>query len=164
MSKSTRFVAGIASDTRLSQDMTTNDHSYVVPDLPNLSELITGTYGTPTVSRSKPTRSSRFAPKQANSTRTIGHKQLDAVPIPEDEKQIFAMLKMLQEKTHTLEKEKAEAYKRAAKAEDEMGNRYRFRRSDSALGTSEDEALARKQRQTSLVAEKKRTYALEISP
>lgn len=128
MSKSTRFAAGLASNTRVSQaedqtmDTTSTHHnlSFVVPDIPNLSELVTGTYqyGVPSVSKGGSTRSSRFAAKQNAPPSTTGHRQLDSVPLPEDEKQIFAMLKLLRGKVDVLEREKAVAEKRAEDAEE----------------------------------------------
>ncbi|KAL9619551.1 MAG: hypothetical protein Q9160_005827 [Pyrenula sp. 1 TL-2023] len=175
MSRNTRFAANYASytrtsnleDTATSNSFDNNNRSYVVPELPNLSELVTGTYhdGTPVFARNRTTKPSRFAAKQSTSTWTIGHKELDAVPVPDDEKQIFAMLKLLREKVSNLEKQNAEAERRAEDAEielelqrNEKKDRYRFRRSDSALGTSDDEAVGRAQ--SKLTADKTR---LEVS-
>ncbi|KAL9111360.1 MAG: hypothetical protein Q9227_004237 [Pyrenula ochraceoflavens] len=146
----------------------TDNQSFMLPDLPNLSELISGTYqdGTPVFSRNNTARPGRFTSTSAryHTPRGHSHKQLDAMPIPEDEKQIFAMLKLLQEKVSALEKEKAEIEQRADEMAEENDvllrdkkDRQRFRRSDSALGTSDDEAMGRAQ--SKLATEKTRLEA-----
>ena len=171
--KNTRFGGRYASsrdsqnNTEAHTGLNTVDHqSYILPDLPNLSELVSGTYqdGTPVFSRTNTLRSGRFTSAKQTLSRTVGHKRLDALPVPDDEKQIFAMLKLLQEKVGTLEKEKAAAEQKNEELVEENAvlmkekrDARRFRRSDSALGTSDDEAMGRAQ--SKLAAEKTRLEA-----
>ncbi|OJJ44529.1 hypothetical protein ASPZODRAFT_686138 [Penicilliopsis zonata CBS 506.65] len=90
---------------------TLTHQSFLLPDLPNLSELVSGVYedGTPVYSRQK-TRPTRFVSANAGDTTwTRDHLPLDAVPIPEDEKALFVSLRLLQDKVAELEMAKAEA-------------------------------------------------------
>ena len=80
-------------------DMAEINQSYLLPDLPNLSQLMSGTIpdGTP----------GRFRlaahPALSQTPRGPVHKSIDAVPIPEDEKAIFESLNRLQGKINELE-------------------------------------------------------------
>ncbi|KAJ5095967.1 hypothetical protein NUU61_005323 [Penicillium alfredii] len=91
--------------------------SFLLPDLPNISELVSGVYedGTPVFSRQQKMRSTRFVPLEQDATDvslTREHMPLDAVPIPEDEKALFVSLRLLQDKVSELEMFKSEAEKR----------------------------------------------------
>lgn len=90
--------------------------SFLLPDLPNLSELVSGVYedGTPVYTRQAKARSTRFVSpaEAADVSQTRGHFPLDSVPIPEDEKVLFVSLKLLQEKVADLEFAKSETEKK----------------------------------------------------
>ena len=123
--------------------------SFLLPEIPNLSELVTGIFedGTPVFSRHGKSRASRFS----NKTRTprsarhaAKHLPINEVPVLEEEQQIYASLKILQEKLGEMEVERME--NRAALQELQSKNQAlerersesrRWRRSDSALGASE---------------------------
>ncbi|KAL1964598.1 hypothetical protein VTN77DRAFT_6772 [Rasamsonia byssochlamydoides] len=86
--------------------------SFLLPDLPNLSELVSGVYedGTPVFPRQSKSRATRFvSPPGQDLTHTQDHLPVDAVPIPEDEKALFVSLKLLQDKVAELEFAKSEA-------------------------------------------------------
>lgn len=91
--------------------------SFLLPDLPNISELVSGVYedGTPVFSRQHKMRSTRFVSPPHHATDvslTREHIPLDAVPIPEDEKALFVSLRLLQDKVAELEMFKSDAEKR----------------------------------------------------
>ena len=95
-------------------------HSFMLPDLPDLTELVSGTRrdGTPVFSRSAKARS-RFAglPNSdrnggGGSRAAVNHIPIESVPIPADEKAIFASLQLLREKVTELELYKVEADKK----------------------------------------------------
>ena len=100
-----------------SRQATANDtmthQSFLLPDLPNLSELVSGVYedGTPVYSRQNKMRSTRFvSPPNDGGDASISrqHIPLDAVPVPEDEKALFVSLRVLQERVSELEHDKSE--------------------------------------------------------
>lgn len=107
---------------------TSNDHtntmgdtmtrqSFLLPDLPNISELVSGVYedGTPVFPRQHRMRSTRFVSPPHDGTEVSisrEHMPLDAVPIPEDEKALFVSLRLLQDKVAELEMYKSEAERR----------------------------------------------------
>ncbi|PYH87593.1 hypothetical protein BO71DRAFT_454589 [Aspergillus ellipticus CBS 707.79] len=106
----TRTMPNNAGDTGTQQ-------SFLLPDLPNLSELVSGVYedGTPVYARQQKTRTTRFVspphdPTDVSLTRE--HMPLDAVPIPEDEKALFVSLRLLQDKVSELERAKTESERR----------------------------------------------------
>ncbi|PWY86051.1 hypothetical protein BO70DRAFT_370135 [Aspergillus heteromorphus CBS 117.55] len=106
---STRNVPNNAGDTGTQQ-------SFLLPDLPNLSELVSGVYedGTPVYTRQHKNRTTRFVspPDVTDVSFTREHMPLDAVPIPEDEKALFVSLRLLQDKVSELERTKAETERR----------------------------------------------------
>ena len=97
---------------------TTTQQSFMLPDLPDLTELVSGTRrdGTPIFTRNKITKArSRFftaAAADRSQTNQQNHVLIDRVPIPTDEKAIFASLQLLKEKVSELELYKAEADRR----------------------------------------------------
>ncbi|KAI9042608.1 uncharacterized protein KD926_005214 [Aspergillus affinis] len=96
---------------------TATQQSFLLPDLPNLSELVSGIYedGTPVYTRQNRARTTRFVSPPhdtADVSLTREHIPLDAVPIPEDEKALFVSLRLLQDKVSELERSKTEAEKR----------------------------------------------------
>ena len=98
---------------------TATQQSFMLPDLPDLTELVSGTRrdGTPIFRRNVSTKvRSRFA--TATSARTSRadqhntHIPVDRVPIPTEERAIFASLQLLKEKVSELELYKVEAERR----------------------------------------------------
>ncbi|KAK4862535.1 hypothetical protein LT330_002668 [Penicillium expansum] len=96
---------------------TMTHQSFLLPDLPNISELVSGVYedGTPVYSRQGKMRSTRFvSPLHDHTDVSLPHEHmpLDAVPVPEDEKALFVHLRLLQDKVAELEMFKSEAERR----------------------------------------------------
>ncbi|KAL2808838.1 hypothetical protein BJX63DRAFT_407681 [Aspergillus granulosus] len=96
---------------------TGTQQSFLLPDLPNLSDLVSGVYedGTPVYTRQSRTRTTRFVPPPADPTDVSlsrEHIPLDAIPIPEDEKALFVSLRLLQDKVSELERGKVDAEKK----------------------------------------------------
>lgn len=129
--------------------------SFMLPDLPNLTELVSGVFkdGTPVFSKtakhktrfSSAPNPSRFSRGQPNFVR------LEGVPIPDDEKAIFASLQLLKEKVAELEQEKAESEKQIEEQQSEiiglkaeLAAQKETRRSDSALGSTDGEGNGQK--------------------
>lgn len=123
--------------------------SFMLPDLPNLSELVSGVFqdGTPVFSGHVKSRSSRFvsaSQPHKGSARGPDHAIVGEIPIPDDENAIFISLRLLQEKVGELEKNRAEAentiqdlHQRNQDLEVERSERRRRQRSDSALGMTD---------------------------
>lgn len=97
--------------------------SFMLPDIPNITELVSGVFqdGTPLFSKNTPARS-RFsvANRGGRKNNQVTHIPVDSVPIPEEEKAIFASLQLLQEKVSQLEQERAEAEKKIEEQEVEI--------------------------------------------
>ncbi|MCJ1431845.1 hypothetical protein MMC27_001200 [Xylographa pallens] len=119
--------------------------SFILPDMPNISELVSGVFqdGTPVFSRHGKSRASRFAPG-VQSQRGKEYVEVAGIPVPEDEQAIFVSLKLLQDKVADLENAKAEAeatvyelHEKNLVLERDIQESKRFRTSDSAIGTTE---------------------------
>ena len=119
--------------------------SFILPDMPNISELVSGIFqdGTPVFSRHGKSRASRFA-SGVQSQRAKEYVEVAGIPVPEDEQAIFVSLKLLQDKVADLENAKAEAeatvyelHEKNLVLEHEIQESKRFRTSDSALGTTD---------------------------
>ncbi|KAI8935347.1 hypothetical protein NX059_007932 [Plenodomus lindquistii] len=113
--------------------------SFILPDIPNLTELVSGVFddGTPVFSKTAPARSRFSAPP--NGGRRPQHIPVEGIPIPSEEKAIFAGLQQLQEKVAQMESERAEHEKRIEEQELELIElkamsqaQDKLRRSDSA--------------------------------
>lgn len=113
--------------------------SFILPDLPNLTELVSGIFedGTPVFSKTAPARSRFSAPP--NGGRRPQHIPIEGVPIPDEEKAIFTALQMLQDKLADMERERAEMGKRIEDQDLELIElrattqaQEKLRRSDSA--------------------------------
>ncbi|KAL4744033.1 hypothetical protein BDV11DRAFT_176744 [Aspergillus similis] len=96
---------------------TGTQQSFLLPDLPNLSDLVSGVYedGMPVYTRQPRTRTTRFVSPPADATDVSfsrEHMPLDTIPIPEDEKALFVSLRLLQDKVSELERAKADAEKK----------------------------------------------------
>ncbi len=124
---------------------TTTQHSFMLPDLPNLTELVSGVYqdGTPVFARHVST-GSRFGGihKPGDPDRDgRNHAALESVPVPSEERAILVSLRLLQDKVAELEIEKADSERRirdlqrdADRLRSEKQEVERRLRSDSALG------------------------------
>ncbi|KAI9841336.1 MAG: hypothetical protein M1837_000769 [Sclerophora amabilis] len=137
--------------------------SFMLPELPNLSELVSGVYqdGTPVFSRGGKSRS-RFASAALSHHKTSDdhdRAQFESIPLPADEQAIFISLKLLQDRVAELENDKASTEQKieelameneTLKAESKARkNREGHRRTDSALGMADsgsdaDEDMARR--------------------
>lgn len=145
--ESTPRRAALNNQTVQSASYTAN--SFMLPDLPNITELVSGVRndGTPVFSRTtKPTRS-RFTSGTYKPIR-LAHAPIESVPIPDEEKAIWSSLQLLKDKVAALEQEKAEADKRAEEYESEIIElrsqlSAERRRPDSALGSDEEGASDR---------------------
>ena len=113
--------------------------SFILPDLPNLTELVSGVFGdgTPVFSKHSTSRS-RFAAPPGGGHRP-NHIPIDSVPIPDEEKAIFAALQQLQDKVAQIEAERSEQDRRIEEQDLELielrANAQAYeksRRSDSA--------------------------------
>ena len=112
--------AASAPDTSINQTA----HSFMLPDLPNIAELVSGLRkdGTPIFSKTTKSKS-RFTGAsyaRGNSIDPTGHVQVQSLPLPEEEKAIFTSLQLLQERVAALETEKSEAIQKAEEFEDEI--------------------------------------------
>ncbi|KAH7032377.1 hypothetical protein B0J12DRAFT_582744 [Macrophomina phaseolina] len=125
--------------------------SFMLPDLPNLTELVSGTYkdGTPVFSRGARSRS-RFAsapiPSRLREETTTKHVPIENVPIPAEEKALYTSLQLLKDKLAQMEQDKAESDKKIEDYEAQVANlkaeltaQDDMRRSDSALGSTDGE-------------------------
>ncbi|CAK4033829.1 hypothetical protein DOTSEDRAFT_49860 [Lecanosticta acicola] len=131
-------VSGVAESTTQSAKQ-----SFMLPDLPNMTELISGVRmdGTPVFQRRTASRS-RFT-SASYRTQTQTHIPVNGVPIPEEEKAIVASLNMLHDRVAQLEMDKSEAQKRIEEYEGEIIDlrsqlHVASRRPDSALGSDDD--------------------------
>ena len=141
-----------AANNATVQSATYTANSFALPDLPNITELVSGVRrdGTPLISRSSTKRPatttrSRFTSGSFNPSRQPSgpeYRHVDSIPIPEDEKAIFASLNLLRQRVEELEMEKSEAAKRAEEYENEVIElrSQLLGRGDSALGSSDEEA------------------------
>ena len=132
----------------MAQNTMTTQLSLVLPDLPNLTELVSGVYqdGTPIFSRHVP-GNSRFHSfhQQAHHGRDgRDHAALKGVPVPSEERAILVSLRILQDKVAELETEKVGNEKRIDELQGELDalraekmEKERVRRSDSALGMAD---------------------------
>jgi hypothetical protein len=118
----------------------TTAQSFILPDLPNLTELVSGAWedGTPIISKTTPARSRFSAPPGGG--RRPQHVPIENVPIPAEEKAIFAALGLLQDKVAQMEHEHAEAERQMEEQELELIElrattqaQEKLRRSGSAL-------------------------------
>lgn len=93
---------------------TGTQQSIVLPDLLNLSELVSGVYeeSAPSPARQNRVRTTRFVSPPddiGDMSITREHQPLNFVPIPEDERSLFVSLKLLQDRAANLELAKSDA-------------------------------------------------------
>ncbi|KAI9794237.1 MAG: hypothetical protein M1816_006163 [Peltula sp. TS41687] len=119
--------------------------SYVLPDLPNLSELVSGVYedGTPVFSR-RVSRASRYGNHWQYHHHPDDDVDEDGEALAYDERAILISLRVLQDKVVELEREKAGREKTMEELQNqvetlkvEKEQLERRRRSDSALGSGD---------------------------
>lgn len=169
---------GQANVTTTSTNNGGTQQSFMLPDMPNLSELISGVYedGTPVFAHHSKAKASRFVSGSQGR-----HSQLDAqtdyavvgeIPVPADEQAIFLSLKLLQDRVAEMETNRAEAEKTIQELqqmnwalEAEKSDRGRRERCDSALGmtvggSEAAEHVGRSQRKW--IIEKSRQCSLRI--
>ena len=120
----------------------------MLPDLPNISELVSGVYedGTPVFSRHGKSRASRFFSASGQTSKRQDYVGVNEIPLPADEQAIFLSLKLLQDKVATLEKTNAEAenaiqdlQQKNRVLEVEKIDRRRAPRNDSALAITDSD-------------------------
>lgn len=121
--------------------------SFMLPDLPNLTELVSGNFkdGTPIFPRSG-RNAIRFSSIPSAPFNQPNFVPLSGVAVPEDEKAILAALQLMKDKFDQLTVEKEEADRKIEEYEDQavklraqIVTRQTFRRSDSALGSTDGE-------------------------
>jgi FtsZ-binding cell division protein ZapB len=129
--------------TQNSNTVNQTNQSFLLPNMPDLSELVSGSFkdGTPVFTRSGKVQS-RFA--SGKTPPGPMHTKLDNIPVPDEEKAIFISLQLLQDKVAMLEMEKADAQRVAQNLQDdnyqlqsENAQLQKHRRSDSALGMAD---------------------------
>ena len=137
------------------------NQSFLLPNMPDISELVSGTFkdGTPVFTRSGKVQS-RFS--SSGNDFKGGHNGLDGIPVPQEEKDIFLSLQLLQEKVDNLEMEKAntqrvmeDLQREVYQLEAEKNELLKRRRSDSALGMGDSASDGENARDNQkLIAEK----------
>lgn len=108
--------------------------SYLLPQMSDLSELISGYPGDVT----------RMSYKRGPFNNTRGHKPIDSIPIPHDERAILISMQHLQEKVADLESSKAEAEHRCMKLQDDLRKSEARVRLEQQKTKSAEEILTRK--------------------
>ena len=147
--------------------------SIVLPDMPNVSELVSGVFedGTPVFSLNGKPRSSRFisgSRTQRRLTSRLTHSAINEIDVPEDEQDIYLSLQILQDKVDQLERNRGEAevamgelQERNRVLEAEKAGQQRRQRSDSAIGLTDGGSDASDEmsgRQRKLLIEKNRKH------
>lgn len=121
--------------------------SFMLPDLPNLTELVSGNFkdGTPIFPRSE-RNATRFSSGPSVPFNQPNFVPLSGMAVPEDEKAILAALQLMKDKFEQLSVEKEEADRKIEEYEDEavrmraqLVARQNFRGRDSALGSTDGE-------------------------
>ena len=143
--------------------------SFALPEMPNMSELVSGVFedGTPVFSRSGKSR----ATQGRNGLKQCTYTDVHEVPVPYDEQAIFLSLKLLQDKVSMLEREKAGIEVTAndlkeknlrLEAEKTQQRRHTYR-NDSAIGTTDSEEAdeVAEGRQRGRVIQKNRTFDVD---
>ena len=140
--------------------------SFAIPDMPNISELISGVFedGTPVFSRHGKSRPSR-ADQRSHKKPTFA--AVEEIPVPEEEQAIFLSLKLLQDKVSVLERNNAEAQttiedlqqQNAQLQTERSTKRQSSRRADSALGSTDSEGGDEMNSQRKFTIEKDREFA-----
>lgn len=131
--------------------MSTTRQSFALPEMPNLTELVSGhrSDGTPLFSRTaKPkSRFTAAAKHSASNNAKPSHSGIAAIPIPTDDKALYTALELLHDKVAALEADKesletrAEAYElEVLQLRAEIEQHTQRDHSDSGVGYETDEA------------------------
>ena len=125
---------------------TITNQTMIAPDLPGMTELMSGTWkdGSPIWTHSAKAASRFGTPSQRRKPSTLkqSHLPISSVPLPIDERALFASLQVLRAKVTGLEKDKNTAEEKLEKYELENLQlrseleEQKHRDSDSALGLS----------------------------
>lgn len=128
---------------RAANNATAQSNSFILPDLPNLTELVSGVRkdGTPVFNHNAKSRS-RFT---SGTHKLSGpeYNPIQGVPVPDEEKAIYSSLQVLQARLAQVEDEKYDAERRAEEYEGEIIDlRSQLAmsqgRPDSGLGSDEE--------------------------
>ncbi|KAF2860571.1 hypothetical protein K470DRAFT_257812 [Piedraia hortae CBS 480.64] len=116
--RNTRFTRRPQATTNRVTSATHTGNSFLLPDMANITELVSGgkKAPTPAVERTRPSRS-RFT---SNGKGRADHTNINQIPVPKDEKAILNSLQLLQDKVAALERERTITTKRAAEYEAEI--------------------------------------------
>ena len=157
-----------SNGTVTSNTFNPTNQSFLLPNMPDISELVSGTFkdGTPVFTRSGKVQS-RFSSNGSNWK--VDHNELDGITVPQDEKDIFLSLQLLQEKVDALEMEKADNQRVLEELQSqnyhlqaEKEELQRRHRSDSALGMADSGSDGESARDNQkLVAEKTSKFRVE---
>ena len=118
--------------------------SVVLPQMPNVSELLSGVFedGTPVFTLNNKPRSSRFASGYHAQQRQISG--VDDIDVPQEEQDIYVSLQIAEDKVADLERIRGDAQyaigelqERIRMLEAENAGRRRRQRSDSAIGLTD---------------------------
>jgi len=141
-----------AANNPTMQSATFTANSFLLPDLPNITELVSGVRkdGTPVFNRTTSKPRSRFT-SASYKPHQPQHEPVESVAVPDEEKAIYTSLQLLKDKVAELEMAKSEAQKRAEEYEDEIIDlrsllQMERRRPDSALGSDEESRAQEKRR------------------
>lgn len=145
-----QHAGGQGNATTTSTNHGGTQQSFMLPDMPNLSELVSGVYedGSPVFSSHGKAKASRFASgshgRRSQLNTQIDYAVVGEIPVPADEQAIFLSLKLLQDRVVELETNRAEAEKTIQELqqmnwalEAEKTDRGRRERRDSALGMTD---------------------------
>lgn len=130
--------------------------SFMLPDLPNITELVSGTRrdGTPIFPRSAKSRSRFTAPNHnSGNTETLTHLRVNSAPLPREEKIINVSLELMGDKVIHLQKENSwlkmkleENVTRTNTLQTHTRTMEELQRPDSGLGSDDEESPSDKWR------------------
>ncbi|KAF2765885.1 hypothetical protein EJ03DRAFT_330563 [Teratosphaeria nubilosa] len=106
----TRF-SGARANNPTVQSATYTANSFALPDMPGLTELVSGD-GTPLLHRATKPARSRFTSANYRPSRP-DHAPIDSLPIPQDEHRIYNSLQQVRQNQAQLEQDAADAERRA---------------------------------------------------
>ncbi|KAH9835496.1 Centrosome microtubule-binding domain of Cep57 [Teratosphaeria destructans] len=134
------------------QSATYTANSFALPDMPGLTELVSGD-GTPLLTRATKPARTRFTSASYQPPRS-GHAPIDSLPIPQDEHRIYNSLQQVKQNQAQLEQDAADAERRADDYQQQVIELRRQleaerRRPDGALGEDEETAAMKFQQQKS---------------
>ncbi|CAZ84374.1 unnamed protein product [Tuber melanosporum] len=109
--------------------------SFLLPQMSDLSELISGYPGDAT----------RFSRKRTSGGFPKTHKPLESIPVPHDERAILMAMKLLQDKVEALEGSKAEAEQQCMHLEHELRrSEIRIRQEQHRAKAAEDSLIRKR--------------------